>query len=213
MFAAAHLEILEMDYGRPAGVFHYVFRGVDARNLDPAGVYLGLKQVGGDGRIEHVEGVFAVELNEFKIVVMIEELNAELLRGFGNLADALDGGGEAVGAGAAFLGQIGHGDIFAAYLGVVGEHLLGVGKHIVIGHMGRDGHDADLIAEFPDLGRLLTEKTREFNAVIAVFFHFFDRSVKIILHLIPDGVELDCYGQFHCRILPYNMYINILSYL
>ena len=84
------VEVLEMDHRRAAGVLLDVGGGILAGDLHPAGVHLGLEQVGGDGVVDVVQGVAAVgHLHELKVVVVIERLDAVGLAGFADLLEEL----------------------------------------------------------------------------------------------------------------------------
>ena len=134
--ALAALKILEVNNGSPARILADITGRVLSADLDPAGIKLGFEQVLGDGIIEYIKSVFAAELHKLEIVIVIEKLNAELLCGGGNFADALNSCVPAVGAGASLLGKIGHGNEFTADFGIIRKRLLGVFEHIIIRHMG-----------------------------------------------------------------------------
>lgn len=96
-------EVLEVNDGGAAGVLAHKGCRILAADLDPAGVKLSLKR--GDGLVEQVEGVLAVEADELEVVVVIEQLYALGHGFFGDDLNVLNGGRPAVSAGRRFSGR------------------------------------------------------------------------------------------------------------
>ena len=63
-------------------VLSYVFSRIFATDVYPAGIKLRLEIFRGNLLVENVKTVFAVDLLEFKVVVVVEQCNAVLLCGF-----------------------------------------------------------------------------------------------------------------------------------
>ena len=187
--------VLQMDHGSAARELADVCGRLLAANSHPAGVQLGLEQVGGDGIVQHLQGVLAVDLLKLEIVVVVQEGHAQLLCHLAQHLGVLHHLGKAVGAGAALGGQVGDGHVLTADLGVVGEHALGVGDHIVVGDVGGDGGQADLGAQSLNLGGGLTVKSRELHALVAHGLDGLQGALKIGGGLVTNGVQLDSNRQ------------------
>ena len=63
-------------------VLSYVFSRIFAADVYPAGVKLRLEIFRGNLLVENIKTVFAVDLLEFKVVVVVEKCDAVLLCGF-----------------------------------------------------------------------------------------------------------------------------------
>ncbi len=144
---------------------------------------------------------------------MIEKLNTELFGSFCNFSDTLNRCRKAVCSGSAFLGEIRNRNKPTADCRIVRKNLFGVCKHIVIRNMGSYGDYSDFCTEGFDFFGVFAEKTRKFNAVIAKLFHLFDCAVKIALHFVSDGIELNCYGKLQVNHPLQFFLFYIVSYL
>ena len=125
---------------------------------------------------------------------MIQHGHAQRLGLFAHQANIGDGLRPAVGAGAAVFGQIRHGDVTAADLGIDRKHAVGVGDHVIQRNVSGNRNQTELLAKSLDLGGRFAEQTGKFDAVIAEFLHFFQGACKISFHFVTDGIKLKRYG-------------------
>ena len=69
---AAHVEVLQMNHRRATRVFAHEICRIFSADIDPAGVQLRLEIGSRNLLVENIETVFAVNLLEFKVVVVVE---------------------------------------------------------------------------------------------------------------------------------------------
>ena len=190
-----------MDDLNAAGIFVQIVNRVLAAHIHPAGVKLGLKQIGGHFAVENVDGVLAVDLLKLKVMVVIAELHAQFFGLFAQRLCGLDDLKEFGLAGTEFGGQIGDDHIGAADL-AVGFQQVGVFQHVDQRHMGRDGGEADVGAHFFDLGGRVAEQAGKLHTVIAQRFDLFQRAFKVGRHIVTHREELQSNGKiFHDVVL------------
>ena len=134
-------------------------------------------------------------------MVVVQEGHAQLTGGLTQHFGVLDDLGKAVGAGAALGGEVGDSHVLTADLGVISQHALGVGDHIVVGDVGGDGGQADTLAHGLDLGGGLTVKSCELHALVAHGLDGLQSALKIGGGLVTDGVQLDGDGQHNVLLL------------
>ena len=197
------VEVLEMDHRGAAGVLLDVGGGILAGDLHPAGVHLGLEQVGGDGVVDVVQGVAAVgHLHELKVVVVIERLDAVGLAGLADLLEELHVPLKLGGAGTVLFHQVGDGDELHADLHVLLDGAFHVGHQLLEGHVGGQGHQAGVLNGGFDLAGLFAVQAGQLYAFVADLFDLFHGAGEILFGVFPNGIDLHRDGQcFHGKYL------------
>ena len=128
---------------------------------------------------------------------MVAQLHSQFLRFLAQQLRAVDDFLELGLAGTVFLGQIGDHDKFAADIGIHLQHAVGIVHHIHKGNVGRQGNEADLLAQVPNFFRAVAEQTGKLNRVIAQRLYLAQGAFKILFQILTDGIELQTNGKIH----------------
>ena len=141
-----------------------ILRGYSANLLDTV-TFPCCKKICGNSIIKHIESICITELNKFKIMVVIKELDALLLALF---TDHLDIGNSLLPvrcAGAILLAKIRNCDIFAADRNIISNSLFCCLNKLNERNMSGNGNKTDLLAHFLHISGIVAIKTCELNAI------------------------------------------------
>ncbi len=110
-------------------------------------------------------------------------------------------------AGAVFRHQVGDGNIAAADGGVLSQHALRVGNHVVIRHVGGQRHQSDFPAHSPHVLGGVSVQTGELHAVVPHLFDFLQSTPHIGGCVVAHGIQLNGNWQ-HSKYLLFNLPVD-----
>ena len=199
--------VLEVDDRRTPGILADIGGRLLAADAHPAHIQLGLEQGGGHGIVQHLQRVLAVNLLELKIVVMIQQSHAQPVGNFpqhGGIPDDIRKAGR---SGAVLRHQVRNGDIAASDGGILSQHALRIGDHLVIRHVCRQGQKSDFLTHLPNLFGGVSVQTGKLNAVVPHFPDLLQCTPHIGGCVVAHGIQLNGDWQ-HSKNLLFDLTVS-----